>query len=145
VYPGLKRGPTTSSKKKIFSDNMAIEKNANYLCPVCVNLDFDRLTEHNPPCVLDEYRITTPFSKMKASAESGDCLACEIICTGLEHMQEQWEEPEFLLDGTVLIMDLHRGHSLRVTLANVGYESVLEFYTLSREGIHIDLSINGAC
>jgi hypothetical protein len=124
---------------------MATEKGANYLCPVCFNLDFDRFTEHNPRCVLDEYRITTPFSKMKASAESGDCLACEIICAGLEHMQEQWEEPEFLLDGTLLIMDLRRGHSLRVTLANVGYESVLEFYTLSHEGMHIDLSIDGAC
>jgi hypothetical protein len=127
-------GLTNSSKKKNNFDNMAIEKNINYLCPVCFNLDLDQLTKQNPPCILDEYRITTPFSKMKASAESGDCLACEIICAGLEHMQEQWEESEFLVDGTVLLINLRRGHSLRVILANVGYESTLEFYTLSHEG-----------
>jgi hypothetical protein len=125
---------------------MAIEKNANYLCPICFNLDFDRLTEQDLPCILDEYRITTSFSKVKASAESGDCLACEIIRVGLEYQREDWENPPFLLDDdTVLIMNLRRGHSLRVTLANVGYESILEFYTLSHEGIHIYLSTDGAC
>lgn len=124
---------------------MAMKKDADYICPVCFNLDFDQLPEQNPPCVLDEYQISTPVSEMKASAQSGDCLACEIIYAGLESMQEQWEEPEFLLDDTMLIMNLRRGHSLRVTLANVGYERVLEFYTLSDEGIDIVLSIHGAC
>lgn len=145
MYPILKQWTDNLFKKKNHPDKMAIEKNANYLCPICFNLDFDRLTEHNPLCILVEYQITTQFSKMKASAESGDCLACEIICAGLEHMQDQWEEPEFLLNGTVLIMDLCRGHSFWVTLASVGYESILEFYTLSHEGIHINLSIDGAC
>jgi len=138
-------GPTISPKNKNYSDNMAIEKNANYLCPVCFNLDFDRLTKHNPPLILDEYRITTSFSKMKASAESDGCLACQIIRAGLEYMREDWEEPGFLLDGTVLIMNLRRGNSLRVTLSNVGHENILEFYTLSHEGMHIDLSTAGAC
>jgi hypothetical protein len=116
---------------------MAIGKNANYLCSICFNLDFDRLPEQDPPCILDEYRITTSFSKMKASAESGDCLACEIICVRLEYMREQWDNSPFLLDDTVLVIHLRRGHSLRVTLANDGYETILEFYTLSHEGIHI--------
>jgi hypothetical protein len=124
---------------------MATENATNYQCPVCFNLDFDRLTEQTPPCVLDEYQIITPFSKMRASAESGNCLACGIICAGLENMQEQLEESEFLVDDTVLIMNLRRGHSFRVTVSNVGYERVLEFYTLSHKGVYIVLSRDGAC
>ncbi|KAF4633919.1 hypothetical protein G7Y89_g4193 [Cudoniella acicularis] len=112
---------------------MAIENDANFVCPVCFNLDFGRLPEIDPPCTLDEYRISTPFSEIKASAESSDCLACGIICSGLENMREQWEGSEFLRDSTLLIMHLRHGYNLRITLANVGYEGVLDFYTLSHE------------
>jgi len=124
---------------------MAIKKDANYMCPACFNLDFDRLTKYNPRCILDEYRIVTQFPKLKASAKSGDCLACEIILAGLEHTQEQWDRSELLLDDTLLLMNLSRGYSLRVTLDNLGYEFTVEFYCLSHEGIHIFLSIDGAC
>ncbi len=123
---------------------MTIKKDANYLCPVCLNLDFDQVKEPNPRSELDEYRVTTPLLKMKDSAESADCLACEIIYAGLLEMQEEWEEPRFLLNDTVVIMDLRRGHSLRVTLANVGIEHTFEFYTVSHEGIHTILCVDNA-
>ncbi|TVY30660.1 hypothetical protein LHYA1_G001152 [Lachnellula hyalina] len=109
-----------------------------FVCPVCFNLDPDRCPEKSPPSLLDEHRLNVPFSELKRSAETGDCLACKILCVGLENMQELWDEgaesengDQILLDETLLHIDLRRDHSLRVILANVGYETTIEFYTVS--------------
>ncbi|KAH6672844.1 heterokaryon incompatibility protein-domain-containing protein [Halenospora varia] len=112
---------------------MASEKDVDFVCSVCLNLDFGRLPKPDPPHTLDEYQISTSFQELRDSAQNDDCLACKIICTGIESVQEEYEESEFLLDDTRVIMNLRQGHSVRVTLSNFGYEKVLEFYTISPE------------
>lgn len=120
---------------------MATEKDPNLACPVCLNLDFDRLPKIEPPCALDEYHIAVTFFAVKDSAERGECKPCMIICCGLESMQEQWEEDFLLnLNDTRVLLYVRRGHSLRVTLANVEREMTFEFYTLSDEGILLVLA-----
>lgn len=114
---------------------MASEKGITQECSVCLKLDFDRLPKPDPPHTLDEYQISTSFLELKASAHDSDCLACKIICTGIESIQEEYTESEFLLDDTQVIMNLRRGHSVRVTLSNLEDERVLEFYTISPEDI----------
>ena len=120
---------------------MTTEESKEFLCPICLNLDFDHAPKKDPPCSLDEYLITTNFLDLRNSAASGDCLACQIICTGLDNMRESWDEAEesgmeseYLVDETQLGINLRRGHSLRITLGNVGSEQTVEFYTLSDEG-----------
>ncbi|CZR62676.1 uncharacterized protein PAC_12573 [Phialocephala subalpina] len=106
------------------------------VCPVCFNLDFDHIPQKEPPCVLDSHYFNIPFLKVKASSKSESCLPCSIICAGLECMQEQWEDSEddqFLLEDTLLLINLRRGHSLRITCSNPGDEKILEFYTLSEK------------
>lgn len=56
-------------------------------------------------------------------------------------MRESWDdaeesemESEYLADETQLGINLRRGHSLRITLGNVGSEQTVEFYTLSDAG-----------
>ncbi|KAG4439086.1 hypothetical protein IFR05_005428 [Cadophora sp. M221] len=120
-----------------------------FICKVCMNLDFDLLPRKDPPCILDEYMITTQFSKLKVSAETGECLACGIICAGLEELRDRWDdgeeagtESEYLVDDTVLGINVRRGHGLRITLGNVGSEQIVEFYTLS-EGENASISAFG--
>jgi hypothetical protein len=114
-----------------------------FVCPVCFNLDPDRCPEEKyPPCLLDEHQLNVPFLELKRSAERGDCLACKILCVGLENMGELWNEgaesgneDQILLVETYLQIQFRRDHSLRVTLANVSYETTIEFYTLSEDGM----------
>lgn len=62
------------------------------MCPICFDLDPDLCPVNTSPCLLDEQRITAEYSKMKSSAEEGNCSACSIICTGLESIEERWNE-----------------------------------------------------
>ena len=119
-----------------------VQTESTFICTVCFNLDPDRCPDKSLPRLLGEQRVTVPFSDLKRSAEEGNCLACKIINVGLENMEELWEEgaesenqDQILCEETHLLLGLRRGHSLRVTLANVGYETTLEFYTLSSDGM----------
>ncbi|KAH7379743.1 heterokaryon incompatibility protein-domain-containing protein [Cadophora sp. MPI-SDFR-AT-0126] len=104
---------------------MAARNSKESICQICLNLDFDHLPKKDQPCSLDEHMITTNFAELKTSAETGDCLPCQIICTGLQTMKEEWDE---------LWINLRCGHSLRITLGNAESEQIVEFYTLSEEG-----------
>ena len=121
---------------------MTAEDSKESLCPICLNLDFDHAPKKDPACTLDEYLVTTTFLELRNSATIGDCLGCQILCTGLESMRESWDEAdnsemesEYLVDETQLGINLRRGHSLRITLGNLGSEHTVEFYTLSDEGV----------
>lgn len=122
------------------SEKIPITLESSLVCPVCFNLDAD-LCPIYP--LLDQPRITAAYSDLKHSAETSTCQACKILILGLEDIDESWGADQaesengdrILLDGTRLVIDIRRGHSLLVTLSNVGYEMTIEFYTLNPEGI----------
>ncbi len=65
-------------------------------------------------------------------------------------MRAQWVDSEdtdvmseYLTDETLLVMDLRRGHCLRVALSNIGSEQSVEFYTKSEEGTMLGLNMAG--
>jgi len=114
-------------------------------CSLCYNLDFDHLPRSDPPLSLDEHEITITFLQLKASAQNGNCLACMIIHTGIEEIQADWEESEYLLDTTRLLINLRQGHCARVTILDYGYEKVLEFYTIDPKGNNNYFGMHDAC
>lgn len=138
---------------------MPISKVPKFVCPVCFNLDPSRCPESLTPSLLGEQHVFIPLIVLKQSAEQGDCVACSILYAGLECMEQGWSmgvEPQIshinlfpeskadtdqlLNEKTHLAISIRSGYSLRVVLCNPHYETTIEFYTLSQEGMALFLS-----
>jgi hypothetical protein len=108
-------------------------------CDTCYKLNPALFPEKHKPLVLDEDRLEISFSALEQSAERKQCRECQILHVGLRDVEEQWaeaghEEP-LLTEDTQLVILLRRGHSLRVTVSNIGLEATFEYYTLCERGM----------